>query len=90
MVLFNTKLGNDIISKMILISDELNRDQLSGLANLCFDLSKVTFAFVLVPPENVSGNIFQLITSKLYVVLIALAFTYAALVLLKLKEIVKK
>lgn len=67
-----------------------NKDQLTGLANLCFDLCKVTFAFVLIPPENVTSNIFQLITSKLYVVIVGLAFMYTALILLKLKGEIRK
>lgn len=74
---------------MLNLLKDPNKDQLSGIANLCFDLSKASFIVVLLPTEKSSDGILQLIMSKLITIFIALAFTYAALVLLKLKENVK-
>jgi hypothetical protein len=74
---------------MLNLLKDPNKDQLSGIANLCFDLSKASFIVVLLPTQNSSDGILQLIMSKLITIFIALAFTYAALVLLKLKENVK-
>jgi hypothetical protein len=72
------------------IIGDLNKDQLDGLATLAFDLAKVAFAFMLLPAENPLGNFFLEIVSKMLTAIIGLAFTYLALVFLKLKEIIKK
>lgn len=72
------------------VLNDPNKDQLSGLADLCFDLSKAAFVIILLPADSTSKGIYELIMSKLVTVFIALAFTYAALLLLRAKEDVKK
>jgi hypothetical protein len=71
---------------MILIFDELNKEQLSGLANLCFDLAKISFASIFIPAENFTKDVYILVGSKIALTFIGLAFTRSALILLKLKE----
>lgn len=65
---------------------ELSNDQLTALANLCFDLAKGSFAFAFLPAtEGISSNP-QLILKILLSTLIGLAFTDRGLLLLKMKE----
>ena len=70
--------------------DDLNKDQLDGLAELSFSLAKVVFAFILLPANNIFNNINFEIISKIITTIMGLAFTVLALVILKLKEKVKK
>lgn len=68
---------------------ELNKDQLDGLAKLCFDLAKGAFLLVFAPYSEITKEPL-VATLKMFIGLIGgLAFTYVALVLLKLKENVK-
>lgn len=69
---------------------ELNKDQLDGLAKLCFDLAKASFVLILLVVQKLSENPIDAIMKISIGLLAGLAFTYAALVLLKLKEKAKK
>lgn len=70
--------------------EELNKDQLDGLSKLCFDLAKGSFALILLPVQKLHDNPLNEITKMAIGLLIGLAFTSAALILLKLKEKIKK
>ena len=68
---------------------DLNKDQLDGLAKLCFDLAKVVLGVSFVPSTTLYEN-FQLSLIRIIAgLLIGLAFIYLALVILKLKERIK-
>lgn len=73
-----------------LLLGELNKDQLSGLAELSFSLSKVVYALAIVPIENPSDDMILHISSKIATVIMALAVTMLALLFLKMKERVKR
>lgn len=70
--------------------EELNRDQLDGLSKLCFDLAKGAFALILLPVQKLPENPLNEMLKIAIGVFIGLAFTCVALILLKLKEKVKK
>jgi len=61
-----------------------NKDQLNGLAKLCFDLAKGSF--ILSTTSPISSTPADALLSGAKSLLLGLAFTYAALILLKLKE----
>lgn len=69
---------------------DLNKDQLSGLASLSFDLAKVAFIVMLFPAQNPLDSLVMEIVSKMLAGIIGLAFTYLALLSLKLKEEAKQ
>ena len=62
----------------------LNKEQLDGLAKLCFDLAKGGFALAVLAPATSSS--LATFISGLRGLLIGLALTYLALILLRLKE----
>ena len=70
---------NSMVSK-------LNNDQLSGLANLCFDIAKAAFVLALLPTQTDSANLILLITKITAGLLMGLVFTISALVLLKSRK----
>lgn len=64
----------------------LNKEQLSGLANLCFDLAKGAFAVGLFPAASINSSNFLVIASNIVVgITVGVAFVYAALVILQIK-----
>ena len=65
------------------VFSELNRDQLDGLAQLCFDLAKGVFALILLPVSTIFQNPVLSLIKMFFALAAGLAFTYAALVLLK-------
>lgn len=66
---------------------QLNNDQLDGLARLCFDLAKAAFLLAIFPAVEVSSSIVISLLKMLIALLLGLVFTYIALVLLKRKEL---
>lgn len=60
--------------------DELNEDQLDGLADLSFGLAKASFVFFVIPATRKS------ILEMAIVLIAGFAFIYVALLLLKLKK----
>ena len=68
------------------VFSELNRDQLDGLAQLCFDLAKGSFAIILFPTTTYSHNPMLALVKMFAAFIAGLAFTYTALLLLKLKD----
>lgn len=68
------------------VFSELNNDQLNGLAQLCFDLAKGSFALIIFPADKRFENPIMEIIKTFVLLITGLAFTYIALVLLKLKE----
>lgn len=73
----------------MVLFEELNRDQLTGLSNLCFDIAKGSLGLVFLSMTNLSDNLILGIVRVMFAFLMGLAFTYAALVLLKLKGQIK-
>lgn len=69
---------------------ELNKDQLDGLAKLCFDLAKAAFILIITPFNEFTKDPLTAIIKMLISLIGGLAFTIVALVLLKVKERVKK
>lgn len=63
----------------------LNKDQLEGLAKLCFDLAKGGFAFAFFPSVIIPDMLLKVV-SMVTGLLIGLAFTYIALLLLQYKR----
>ncbi len=74
---------------MNLFSTPFNKDQLNGLANLCFDLAKGAFVLALLPAPDIAANPFLRVFNILVELFIGLAFSYAALVLLRIKGQIK-
>lgn len=64
---------------------QLNNDQLNGLANLSFDLAKGSLLLALFPAAEVSNNLGIVILRTMVALLLGLVFTYMALVLLRSK-----
>jgi hypothetical protein len=71
------------------IFSELNDDQLDGLAKLCFDLAKGVFAFILLPVATYFQDPLLSLFKMFFALVAGLAFTYVALLILKLKEYVE-
>lgn len=69
--------------------DELNKDQLSGLANLCFDLAKGAIIFAFFPATQIGENFWLNIGRIIIALITGIAFTYYALLLLRAKGEVK-
>lgn len=69
-----------------MILENFNRDQLNGLAKLCFDLAKGAFLIALFPAPNLQENYILASLKVILGLVVGLAFTYIALVLLKSKE----
>lgn len=65
---------------------ELNNNQLQGLANLCFDLSKGSLLLALFPASEAFDNLGMVLLKTIMALLLGLVFTYMALVLLKTKR----
>lgn len=68
------------------IFQELNNDQLNGLANLCFDLAKGALFLAFFPASEVYDNFGIIILRTTVALFLGLVFSYIALVLLKLKD----
>lgn len=70
--------------------DDLNKDQLDGVAELCFSLAKGAFVLIIYPSEKrFEEPVIEII--KIFMLLTTgLAFTSLALILLKAKEKIKK
>jgi hypothetical protein len=68
------------------IIGELNKDQLDGLAKLCFDLAKASLVIALLPATSIPSNPIFALVKMLIGLVWGLAFTYLALVILKAKE----
>lgn len=69
-----------------MFSQKFNNDQLSGLADLCFDLAKGAFGFVLLPAFTLTDAPILSFMKIIIAIFSGLAFTYIALVLLKAKK----
>lgn len=67
------------------ILQDLNNDQLDGLASLCFDLSKGSLLLALFPAVEIIAHPVLTFIRILIGLLLGLVFTYTALVLLKYK-----
>lgn len=65
---------------------ELNKDQLNGLANLCFDLAKGAFGLALLPTPFIIKEPINGILRMFLAIFVGIVFTYSAIILLKLKE----
>lgn len=74
-----------MVSFLVMLGQlNLNKDQLDGLAGLCFDLAKGSLAISVLSPLG-SSNILVALNGVRGVV-IGIVFTYIALVLLRAKE----
>lgn len=66
--------------------NELNADQLDGLAKLSFDLARAAFILAILPspsiPDNPGTGLFKILLGLFW----GLVCTYMALVLLRAKE----
>lgn len=71
---------------MNLSINKLNSNQTIGLANLCFDLAKAAFVIVFFPTANIFGDFITTLLKMLTGLVIGLAFTYLALLILESKE----
>lgn len=69
---------------------KLNKDQLDGLAKLCFDLAKGAFALSILPVTNVTSDPLTEIGKILSGLFLGIALTYLGLIFLKRKEKAKK
>lgn len=69
---------------------ELNKDQLDGLAKLCFDLAKGAFALSILPVATLTNNPFIEIGKILLGLFWGIALTCLGLIFLKRKEKAKK
>lgn len=67
------------------IIQELNNDQLNGLANLCFDLARAAFILAILPAPEIPDNPVAGLLKILLGLLWGLVCTYVALVLLGMK-----
>ncbi len=65
---------------------ELNKDQLQGLANLCFDLAKAEFVLMIVPAFESNIEVAGLIIRATVALISGLAFTAIGVLLLKDKK----
>lgn len=70
----------------MLIFKEFKKDQLDGLAKLCFDLAKGAFLIAFFPTPQSMSNPFIALLNIFIGLLIGLAFTYCALLLLERKN----
>lgn len=68
------------------VFQELNNDQLDGLAKLCFDLAKGSFALAILPSTSIPQDPVVGFVKVLMGLMWGFAFTYIALVLLKYKK----
>ncbi|MBI3290023.1 hypothetical protein HYZ78_01370 [Candidatus Microgenomates bacterium] len=70
---------------MIATLGNLNDEQIKGLANLFFDITKASFVLTILPapniPENPLLNLFKMLIGLIW----GLALTYTALLLLNSK-----
>lgn len=65
---------------------ELNNDQLNGLANLCFDLAKGALFLAFFPASEVYNSFGIVILRTLVALFLGLVFIQIALVLLRAKR----
>lgn len=82
MHLFASEYNQDYLN----LFQELDDEQLDGLARLCFDLAKVSFVIALFPTSDIFVEPLISIMKIVIPLFTGLAFTYAALLLLKLKK----
>lgn len=71
---------------MTLLLRDLNRDQLDGLAKLCFDLAKGAFGLTILAGIDITANLLIGMLKIIVSLFIGIALTYCALVILKVKE----
>ncbi|MBI2442275.1 MAG: hypothetical protein HYV40_00010 [Candidatus Levybacteria bacterium] len=65
---------------------ELNKEQLTALSNLSFDIAKGSFATIILPVIDLQTDPVLSIARIMTAFIAGLAFTYFGLLLLKLKE----
>lgn len=68
------------------VLEELNNDQLDGLARLCFDLGKVAFILALFPAPSIPNDPVIAPIKMLIGLFWGLVFVYLALVILRVKR----
>lgn len=64
----------------------LNNDQLDGLANLCFDLAKGAIGLAILPSFITYEGVIVILIKVFFGLFWGLVFTYLAMLLLKVKE----
>lgn len=68
---------------------ELNKEQLTALSNILFDVAKGSFALAVFPVAIPDLTPFQLFIKSLLAIMGGVAFTYVGLVILSLKARIK-